>query len=200
MKLFNKWDYEGITFNDRSVEQVVSLKEVIAPHSFGRHGDKKLAKIHVNIVERLLNKLMRGGTGRKVGGKVIRSHGRLQGKKLHLMKSLDKAFDIINERTKENPIQVLVRAVENSAPREDVTRVQLGSVRYQLSVDISATRRVDVALKNIALSALMKSFNSDKKLSETLADEIIAASNNDSQASFAVRRKDEIERMAKSAR
>jgi small subunit ribosomal protein S7 len=97
-------------------------------------------------------------------------------------------------------LQVLIRAVENSAPREDVTRVQLGGMRYQLSVDISATRRLDVALRHIALSALMKSFGSGIPLAEALANEIVSAGANDAQNSFAVRKKDEMERMAKSAR
>ncbi|MEM4331621.1 MAG: 30S ribosomal protein S7, partial [Candidatus Anstonellales archaeon] len=88
----------------------------------------------------------------------------------------------------------------NAAPREDITRVQVGGVRYQISVDISATRRVDVALRHMALASLMKSFNNKKPLSECIADEIIAAANNDAQNSFAVRKKDEIERMAKAAR
>ncbi len=199
-KLFGKWDYEGVKFTDSSIEQVVSLKPLSVPHSFGRHAKRGLQKIKVNLVERLINKLMRGGTGEKVGGKVIRTHGRLQGKKLHAMKVVEKSFDIVAKRTKKNPIQVLVNAVENSAPREGVTRVQMGGVNYQISVDLSATRRIDIALRNLSLSALMKAFNTNKQLEETLADEIIAAADNDVHNSYAIKRKDEIERMAKAAR
>ncbi len=199
-KLFGKWDYDGVEFSDKSIEQVVSLRPLTVPHSFGRHAKRGLQKLKVNIVERLINKLMRGGTGAKVGGKVIRTHGRLQGKKLRMTKVVEETFDKIQLRTKKNPIQILVNAIENAAPREGVTRVQMGGVSYQLSVDLSASRRIDIALRNIALSALMKNFDKPGSLSDTLADEIIAAAENDVHNSYAIKRKDEMERMAKAAR
>ncbi len=199
MKLFGKWDYD-VEIKDLSLKQVISLKPLNVPHTRGRHAKKRLKKIKVNVVERLVNKLMRGGTGKKVGGKVIRTHGRLQGKKLKVIKEVEKAFDLIHEKTRKNPLEVLIRAIENTAPREDVTRVQMGGVSYQISVDVSATRRLDVALKNISLAALMRTFNTPRTLAEALADEIIAASNNDMQSSYAVKRRDEMERMAKAAR
>lgn len=198
-KLFNKWDTD-VEINDLSLKQVMSFKPMLVPHSRGRHAKKRFKKIKVNVVERLINKLMRGGTGKKVGGKVIRTHGRLQGKKLKVMKQVEEAFDIIHERTGQNPLQVLVKALENAAYREDVTRVQMGGVSYQVSVDVSATRRLDSGLKNIALSSLMKCFNKKQSLAEALANEIIYASKNDMQNSYAVRRKDEMERMAKASR
>ena len=197
--LFGKWD-TNVDINDLSLKQVISFDGRKVPHTHGRHAKKKFAKTKVNVVERLVNKLMRGGTGDKVGGRVIRTHGRLQGKKLRVIKFVEEAFDIINKKTGKNPVEVFVRALENTAPREDVTRVQMGGVSYQLSVDDSATRRLDVALRNISLAALMRSFNQTKSLPEALAEEIIYASQNDIQNSYAVKRKDEIERMAKAAR
>ncbi len=198
-KLFGKWDV-NVEVENPSLKQVISLTPVIFPHTFGRHAKKQFGKVKVNIVERLINKLMRGGTGRKVGGKVIRTHGRLQGKKMRVIKSVEKAFDIIYEKEKKNPLQLLIKAIENSAPREDITRVEMGGVSYQLAVDISATRSLDLALRNIALSSLMKCFDNEKSLAEALAEEIIYAAKGDIQNSYAVRRKDEIERIAKSAR
>ncbi len=200
MKLFNRWDLSNITFNDKTIEQVVSLKPIIVPHTFAIHANKRFAKMKVSIVERFINKFMRGGTGQKIQGKVIRTHGQLQGKKLKLLKIMEKAFDEIEKRTKENPVQVLIKAIENAAPREDVTQVEIAGIRYQVSVDVSATRRVDVALRHLALGSLIKSFNNKKKLYECIADEVIAAANNDAQNSFAVRKKDEIERIAKASR
>jgi small subunit ribosomal protein S7 len=200
MKLFNKWDMDNITFQDKSIEQVISLSPIVIPHTFAKHGNKRFAKIKVNIIERFINKFMRGGTGEKVSGRVIRTHGRLQGKKLRLIKIVENALSLIEKRTGKNPLQVFITALENAAPREDITRVQVGGVRYQISVDISATRRVDVALRHMALASLIKSFNNKKPLYECIAEEIIAAANNDAQNSFAVRKKDEIERMAKAAR
>ncbi len=198
-KIFGKWD-TNIEIEDPSLAQVIDLKPVFTPHTFGRHGKKPNAKVKVNIVERLINKLMRGGTGRKLSGRIIRTHGRLQGKKLRVMKHVEKAFDLIHEREKKNPLELLVKALENAAPREDITRVEMGGVSYQLAVDISAVRRLDLALRNIALAALMRCFDNPKELYEALAEEIINAAKGDIQNSYAVKRKDEIERIAKSAR
>ena len=199
-KLFGKYSMEGIEMADKSLAQVISLKPVSVPHSFARHKRKSLGKMEVNIVERLINKLMRGGTGEKTSGKVIRTKGRLQGKKMQTMRAVEKAFQMVEEKTKQNPVQVLVKALENSAPNEDVTRVSYGGVSYQIAVDISATRRLDLALHNIALSALMGTFKKKKTLADAIAEEIVYTAQGDVQNSYAIRKKDETERMARSAR
>jgi small subunit ribosomal protein S7 len=110
-----------------------------------------------------------------------------------------KAFDIIEQKTKKNPLQVLVEAVQNSAPREETTRISYGGITYHLAVDSAPQRRLDIALKNIAGGAFAASFRSKKTIAECLADELIMASNNDMK-SFAVARKEETERIAKGAR
>jgi small subunit ribosomal protein S7 len=199
-KLFDKWELENIEIKDASLKQVISLKPMVVPHTFGRHLSSRFGKTKVNLVERLINKLMRGGTGEKVSGKVIRTGGRLQGKKLKVMKAVEKALDTIYAKTKLNPVQVLVTAIENSAPREEVTRVAAGGVSYQLSVDVAAARRLDVALRHITLAALMKAFDSKHSLDATLADEIVNSAKGDIQTSYSVKKKDEMERMARAAR
>ena len=197
--LFGKYSYGDVVVNDASLAQYVSLKPMRNPHSFARHANKQFAKRHVNVVERLANKLMRGGTGEKLGGKVIRTKGGLQGKKSKTLKVIEEAFDIVAKRTGKNPIQMLIQALENSAPREDVTRVRFGGVAYQVAVDVSAQRRLDLALRNVSLAAIMSSFNNKKTLGDSLADEIIAAGNGD-QTSYSVKRRNDTERMARSAR
>jgi small subunit ribosomal protein S7 len=199
-KLFDRYPMDKIEIGDKSLAQVISLKPIVVPHSSARHVKKTLGKAKVNIVERLINKLMRGGTGEKTSGKVIRTHGRLQGKKFRVLKAVEDALEIVEKQTKENPVQTLVKAVENSAPCEDVTRVSYGGVSYQIAVDISATRRLDMALRNIALAALMGTFKKKKSLAESLAGEIIYTAKGDVQNSYAIRKKDETERMARSAR
>ena len=200
MKLFNKYDLEGIQIDDLSLRQVISLKATNVPHSFGRHAKKPFGKEKVNVVERLANKLMRGGTGEKTSGKVIRTHGNMQGKKLHALRIVEDALDIVAKQTNDNPVQVLVKALQNSAPREDVTRVSFGGVSYQVATDVSATRRLDLSLRNITLAAIMGSFNKGRGLETALANEIIATAKGDTQASYAMRKRDEMERMARSAR
>ena len=121
-------------------------------------------------------------------------------KKLKALRIVENAFSIVAEQTKENPVQVLIRALEHSAPREDTTRVSFGGVSYQIAVDISATRRLDMALRNITLAAIMGSFNKGKRLEQSLASEIINTGKGDLQTSYAMKKRDETERMARSAR
>ncbi|MBI5046243.1 30S ribosomal protein S7 [Candidatus Micrarchaeota archaeon] len=199
-KVFDKYSLENIQVRDKSIAQAISLKAIAVPHTFGRHTKKGLGKMSLSVVERLANKLMRGGTGEKTSGKVIRTHGRMQGKKLRALKIVEKALGIVEAQTKENPLQILIRALENAAPREDVTRVSHGGVSYQVAVDVSATRRLDMALRNISLAALMGAFNKPKSLQQALADEIISTAKNDVQTSYAIKKRDETERMARSAR
>jgi small subunit ribosomal protein S7 len=199
-QLFGKYSMEGLEIKDKSLAQVISLKPVAVPHTFGRHSRKSLGKMQVNIVERLANKLMRGGTGEKTSGKVIRTKGQMQGKKLKALKVMEEALGLVEAEAKRNPIQVLIEAVQNSAPREDTTRVSYGGVSYQIAVDISATRRLDMALRNMALAALMQTFNKPKSLARSLADEIVNTAKGDIQTSYAMKKRDETERMARSAR
>lgn len=198
-RLFGKWPYEGIEMKDASLAQKISLKPLAWPHTFARHASKQFEKAKVNIVERLANKLMRGGTGEKVGGRVIRTHGRLQGKKVKVLRIIDEAFDAVAARTKENPLQVFVRALEKSAPCEDITRVRFGGISYQVAVDIGALRRLDMTLRNIALAAVMASFDKKMTLAEGLAEEIVLAADGDPN-SYAIKQKNNTERMARSAR
>ena len=198
VKLFGKYSYD-VQIVDPSLAQYISLKQLELPHTFARHANKQFGKKKVNVVERLANKLMRGGTGEKMSGRVIRTHGKLQGKKLKALKIIKEAFAEVEKRTNQNPLQVLIRALEHSAPREDTTRVRFGGISYQVAVDVGAQRRLDMALRNIALAAIMGSFDNKVTLGQALASEIVLASQND-QNSYAVKTKNNIERMARSAR
>ena len=137
------------------------------------------------IVERLINKVMRKGKN--------------TGKKHMAYDIVREAFEIIHKKTGKNPLQVLVDAIINAGPREEVVRLKYGGIAVPKSVDTSSLRRVDVALRNIAEGARLAAFKSKKSIAECLADEIIAAANNDSR-SYAVAKKEEVERIAKSAR
>ncbi|MBS3070227.1 30S ribosomal protein S7 [Candidatus Micrarchaeota archaeon] len=198
-KLFEKYDYEGVVVHDPGLAKYISLRPMSMPHSFARHANKQFMKAKVNLVERLVNKLMRGGTGEKLGGRIIRTHGKLQGKKTIVLKFVEKAFASVETRSKKNPIQALVDAVEHSAPREEVTRVRFGGVSYQIAVDVSPQRRLDLALRNLALATIMSAFNARVNMADALANELILASQNDAN-SYSVKRKNEMERVARSAR
>lgn len=199
-KLFDKYELDTVVVSDPSLAGYVNLTPVSIPHSHGRQAKSQAGKRKVNIVERLVNKLMRGGTGMKTSGKVIRTNGSMQGQKTKAMRVVEEALDIVSNRTKKNPVQLLVDALQNSAPREDFTRVQFGGVSYQVAVDVSASRRLDMALRNITLAAIMGGFANKRTLAEALANEIELAAKGDGQNSYAIKKRDETERMARSAR
>jgi len=197
-KIFGRWSAEGVKISDVSLANYISLSAKTFPHSFGRFTKSRFEKREINIVERLINKIMRSGQGRRrLSGRYIR--GRIScGKKLQAMKIVEKAFEIIEKETKQNPIQILV-TIENSAPREDVTRFRKGGIAYTQAVDVAPLRRIDEALKNIAVATFSQSFNSKTSASEALAKELMLAAKNDNQ-SFSIKRKNEVERIAASSR
>ncbi len=185
LKVFGKWDVEEVVVNDPALKNYICLKPRFVPHTHGRHANTPFAKQNVFIVERLINKVMR--------------KGRNTGKKMLAYDIVRKAFDIIYERTKKNPIQVLVDAIINAGPREEVVRLKYGGIAVPKSVDTSSLRRVDVALRNICEGARQRAFKNPKSIAECLAEEIILAAKNDPK-SYAVAKKEEVERIAKSAR
>lgn len=183
--LFDKWSWKGIEVNDPGLKRYICLKPVIIPHSMGRHEHHRFGKAEVNIVERLVNQLMRPGKN--------------AGKKARAIKFVRNAFEIIHLQTGKNPIEVLVRAIENSAPCEDTTRIMYGGIVYHQAVDVSPQRRVDLALRWIAEGARLAAFSNPKSFEECLAEEIILAANKDLK-SYAIQRRNELERIALHAR
>ncbi len=195
--IFGKWN-ANVTVEDPGLRVYINLNSKLVFHNQGRHVLRAFGKANVHIVERLINTLMRGGTGEKVGGRVIRDRGGT-GKKTKMYNIAKKAFDIIHEKTKKNPLEVLIKALENAAPREETTRVKYGGVINHIAVDVSPARRVDFALRNIGKGVAIRSFDNKKSAAQALAEEIILASNND-PTSHAIARKVEVERVAHSSR
>jgi small subunit ribosomal protein S7 len=183
--LFGEYRFDTVDVHDDSLSPYISLKPVYLPWSGGRHEHKRFQKSDLNIVERLVNKMMR--------------HGKMGGKKAKAISILKSSFRIVSQETDENPIQVLVRAIENSAPAEDVTTISYGGARYHVSVDVAPQRRVDVALKHIADGARRAVRGKPLAIERALAQEIVNASRGDS-SSFAISKKIEKERIAVSAR
>lgn len=199
IKLFDRWSFRDVEVKDEGLKRYISLEPTYVPHSSGRLVGKQFGKSKMNIIERLINKIMRSGQGtKKVAGRFIRGGGNT-GKKQNAINIVRDAFEIIEKRTKNNPIQVLVDAIINSGPREETTTIIYGGIRYHQAVDVSSQRRVDFALKYIALGAFATAFNSKKTIEECLADEIIWASTSDTK-SYAIQRKEETERIAQSSR
>jgi small subunit ribosomal protein S7 len=185
IKLFQKWSFKEIKVNDLGLQRYLNLTPMVAPHSMGRHEHQRFRKANVNIVERLINNLMRPGKN--------------SGKKAKCTNIVKQAFEIINLRTTKNPVEVLVRAVENSSPCEDTTRISYGGVVYHLSVDVAPQRRIDLAIRHITEGARAASANNPKTIEECIADELILAANNDIK-SAGIAKRHEIERVAQSSR
>lgn len=126
-------------------------------------------------------------------------HGRNNGKKMMAVRIVKHAFDIIHLVTGENPVQVLVDAIVNGGAREDSTRVGSGGVVRRQAVDVSPLRRVNQAIYLITQGARQSAFRNIKTISECLADELINCAK-ESPNSFAFKKKEEVERVAKSNR
>ena len=191
--LFRKWDTTEITINDIGLKTAISLKQTIIPLDFGRSALKRFNKADVNIVERLANKLMH------FGKKYAKNTGRMGGKKTHSLNVVRTAFEIINLKTGKNPVEVLVRAVENSAPNEDTTRIVYGGTVYHVSVDVAPLRRVDLALRFIADGIKEATFSNPKPIEEYIAEHLILSANNDT-SSPSIKKKNELERVAQASR
>lgn len=183
--LFNKYSTEDIEVKDEGLRKYINLKPMILPSSGGRHARQRFKKNDVHVVERFINKLMRPGKN--------------AGRKMRITKAVETAFELIQLKTGKNPIQVLISAIENSAPREETTRVSYGGVAQHQAVDVAPIRRVDLSLRFITEGIIKSSFGNIKTLAEIISDELIAGSNNDT-SSQGVRKKQELERIAYSAR
>merc|ERR1711976_234559 len=186
--LFGKWSCDEVNVSDMSLQDYLACKDRYAkflPHTSGRYQVKRFRKAQCPIVERLVNSLM--------------MHGRNNGKKLVTVRIVKHAFEIIHLTTGENPIQILLQAIINSGPREDSTRIgRAGTVRRQ-AVDVSPLRRVNQAIWLLCTGAREAAFRNIKTIAECLSDELINAAKGSSN-SHAIKKKDELERVAKSNR
>ena len=191
--LFRKWHLSEIEIKDIGLKTAISLKKTTMPMDFGRSALRRFNKADVNIVERLVNKMMH------FGKKNAKNTGRMAGKKIHIYNIVKTAFEIIHLKTGKNPVEVLVRAIENSAPNEDTTRIVYGGTVYHVSVDVAPLRRVDLALRFIADGVKEATFSNPKPIEEFLAEHLILSANND-PASPSVKRKNELERIAQASR
>ncbi|MEK6946152.1 MAG: 30S ribosomal protein S7 [Nanoarchaeota archaeon] len=196
IKAFNKWSMEGIKVDDPGLQPYVTLNARIVPKTGARYAGSKFHKSKTFIVERLINKLMVPGHKSK---KHYRTSGHITGKAPTSYNIVEEAFKQIEKTTKENPIKVFVKAVENAAQREEIITIEYGGARYPKALECSPQRRVDLVLRHMTQGAYQRSANTKKSIVGTLADEIIGAYKM-SSASNAIAKKQEIERQSDSSR
>lgn len=194
-KLFDLWDTSQLQISDLGLRNVINLQPRLMVQTHGRNFSK-FGQTKINIIERLMNKLaVAGHRGRKHKVEVGRSTGKYSRNMLIVIEALK----IIENKTKTNPLQVLIKAIENASPRDEITVIEYGGARYPQAVDVAPLRRTNLALRNIVHGASDKAFGKKKKLSQSLAEEIMLASENSGE-SFAWRKKNESEKQADSAR
>lgn len=194
-KIFDKYDISGIEVKDLGLKSVINLKPKLILKSQGRNV-VKFGQTKVNIVERLMNKLAVGGHR---GKKHKIEKGIATGKYTMNMQIILDVLEIIEKKTGKNPVEVLVKAIENIAPRDEITVIEYGGARYPQAIDVSPIRRVNLSLKYLIHGAGDKAFNKKKTITQALAEEIMMAADNNGE-SFAIRKKKESESQADSAR
>jgi small subunit ribosomal protein S7 len=194
-KIFDKYDLSGIQIKDPGLKSVINIKSRLILKSQGRNV-VKLGQAKVNIVERLMNKLAVSGHR---GKKHKLEKGNATGKYTKNMNIILEALEIVEKKTGKNPVEVLVKAIENAAPRDETTVIEYGGARYPQAVDVAPIRRVNLSLKHLVHGASDKAFNKKKTIVQTLAEEIIMAAENNGE-SLAIRKKKESEAQADSAR
>ena len=196
IKAFNKWSVHGIEVKDLGLKDYISLNPKIVPRTGASYAKNRFYKSRVFIVERLMNKIMVPGHR---GKKHKMTSGPKTGKSLQIYAIVENSFRMVEQRTKENPVKVLVKAIENAAPREEIISIEYGGARYPKAVECAPQRRIDVALRHMTHGAFSKSFNAKKSYVECLTEEIMNAYYC-LPASNAVSKKLELERQADGSR
>jgi len=181
--LFGVWDVSEVEYTDPSTQRYLNVTPIA--HTMGRHASKQFEKSEISVVERLINRLMQTEEN--------------TGKKQRATKIVRDAFEVVHDRTDESPVQVLVEAVENAAPREETVRLKYGGISVPKAVDVAPQRRVDEALKYIAQGTKNASYKSSTDAADALAQQLIGAASYDMQA-YPISQKEERERVAAAAR
>ena len=132
-------------------------------------------------------------------GKHYRSSAHITGKAQNASEIVRKALTLVEKSTKQNPLVVFVKALENAAQREEIITIEYGGARYPKAVECAPQRRIDIALRHMTQGAYHKCFKTKKPIENALAEEIIAAFQL-SQNSQAIAKKLEVERQADSSR
>lgn len=194
-KIFDRYDLSQIEVKDPGLKQVINLKPKLIIKSQGRNV-VKLGQTKVNIIERLMNRIAVSGHR---GKKHKIEKGNATGKYTKNMRVVLDALEIVEKKTGKNPVQVLVTAIENASPRDEITVIEYGGARYPQAVDVSPIRRINLSLKHLVHGSSDKAFNKKKTITQALAEEIIMAADKNGE-SMAIRKKKESEAQADSAR
>ena len=194
-KIFDIYDTSAVLVKDPALKPYLNLGSKLLLKSYGRRKEK-FAVGKIPILERFANRLaVPGHVGKK--HKIITNWA--SGKYNRNMKTILQTLEIIKKKTNKNPVQVLVEAIENCSPRDEITVIESGGARYPQAVDCSPLRRINLAIRWMIQGSYGKSFGKKTKMADALANEIINASKG-TMDSFAMGKKNEAEKQADAAR
>lgn len=196
IKLFDKWSFSGVTVQDAGLRDYINVNPILVPRTNGYYHNTPFYKTKLNIIERFMNRLQVCG---HKGKKHKISSGHNTGKSKKHITLLKEIFEELEKRTKSNPVQVFVSAIENAAPREEVITIERSGARYAQAVDMGPQRRVDMVLRHICQGSAHKAFDSSKLLKDALVEEIMDCYNG-GDTGVAMSKKNEIEKMAAAAK
>ncbi|MCL0057122.1 30S ribosomal protein S7 [Dehalococcoidia bacterium] len=117
-----------------------------------------------------------------------------KGKKTVARKIVYNSFQLINKKTKKDPLDVFIKAIENASPLLEVKSKRVGGATYQVPMEVSEKRKKTLAMRWI-IEAAKK--GKKKPIKEKLAEELIEASEN---RGTAIKKKEDIHRMAEANR
>ncbi|MFH1450762.1 MAG: 30S ribosomal protein S7, partial [archaeon] len=183
---------------DLGLRKYIKITPTVIPNTFGKKASKRFGKEESHLVERLANKIMVSGH-LKDSRIHKRISGRDTGKKQTTYRLIKAALEIVERKTNQNPIQVLIKAVENAAPREETTRIRQGGIIVHRAVDVAPARRLDIALSLISHGAGQRAFNKKQSFSAALAEELMSAMKYETKT-YSIAKREELERVAQSAR
>lgn len=124
------------------------------------------------LVTRLINKIM------------------IDGKKQKAQTILYRAFDIVKDRTGQEPMEVFEQALKNIMPVLEVRARRVGGANYQVPVEVRPDRRTTLGLRWLVNYARLRG---EKTMEERLANEILDAANN---TGAAVKKREDTHKMA----
>ena len=139
MKVFDLYEIKDVVVEDVGLKRYINLSDKIMIKAHGRDRER-FSKTKVNIVERLINQI--GVAGHRGKKQKIMMHW-TSGKWTTNALTVIKALKIVADKTQQNPVQVLVKAIENAAPKDEITAIEYGGARYPQAVDTSPTRRLN---------------------------------------------------------
>ncbi|MFA6198471.1 MAG: 30S ribosomal protein S7 [Patescibacteria group bacterium] len=126
-------------------------------------------------------------------GKFI-NHVMERGKKTVAQGVVYDMLEIVSEKTKQDPLEIFDSAIRNVSPAVEVKSRRIGGANYQIPIEVRGDRRLMLAMRWIINAARGQK---GRKMSQKLADEIIAAANSQGEA---IKKKEDVQRMAEANR